>query len=228
MKIVLQEVYRRLLDAFGPQKWWPGDTQFEVMVGAILVQNTSWQNVERAIRNLREADLLDPKALYELPEEELEDLIRPAGYYRIKTGRLRALLKFVVERYGGSLEAMFRRPMAELRQELLGVHGVGQETADSILLYAGGMPTFVVDAYTYRIFGRHGWIDLESDYRQIQEYFHDNLPADAPMYNEYHALLVNLGKHHCKKSKAQCETCPLRPMLPKGGPMGMEEKQMAN
>jgi endonuclease-3 related protein len=228
MKSVLQEVYCRLLDAFGPQKWWPGDTQFEVLVGAILVQNTSWQNVERAIHNLREADLLEPKALYELPEEELEDLIRPAGYYRIKAGRLRALLKFVVERYGGSPEAMFRRPLAELRDELLGVHGVGQETADSILLYAGGMPTFVVDAYTYRIFSRHGWIDLESDYRHIQEYFHDNLPADAPMYNEYHALIVNLGKHFCKKGKAMCDACPLRPMLPKGGPMGMEEKQTVN
>jgi endonuclease-3 related protein len=223
MKSVLQEVYRRLLDAFGPQKWWPGDTQFEVMVGAILVQNTNWQNVERAIRNLREADLLEPKALYELPEEELEELIRPAGYYRVKTGRLRALLKFVVEHYDGSLETMFRRPLAELRDELLRVHGVGQETADSILLYAGGMPTFVVDAYTYRIFSRHGWIDLESDYGRIQEYFHDNLPADAPMFNEYHALIVNLGKQFCKKSKALCDACPLRTMLPKGGPMGMEE-----
>jgi endonuclease-3 related protein len=227
MKSVLQEVYRRLLDAFGPQKWWPGDTQFEVMVGAILVQNTSWQNVERAIRNLRDADLLEPKALYELPEEELEELIRPAGYYRVKTGRLRSLLKFVVEIYDGSLEAMFRRPLAELRDELLRVHGVGQETADSILLYAGGMPTFVVDAYTYRIFSRHGWIDLESDYGRIQEYFHDNLPADAPMYNEYHALIVNLGKQFCKKSKALCDACPLRPMLPKGGPMGMEEREIA-
>lgn len=219
MKAVLQEVYRRLLDAFGPQKWWPGDSQFEILVGAVLVQNTNWQNVERAIRNLRAADLLEPRALYELSAEELEDLIRPAGYYRVKAERLRALLRFVVERYGGSLEVMFRRPLEELRSELLGVHGVGPETADSILLYAGGMPTFVVDAYTYRIFGRHGWIDLESDYRHIQEYFHDGLPADAPMYNEYHALLVNLGKHYCKKSKPLCESCPLRPMLPKTGPI---------
>jgi endonuclease-3 related protein len=223
MKTVLQEVYRRLLDAFGPQKWWPGDTQFEIMVGAILVQNTNWQNVERAIQNLREADLLEPGALYELPEEELEELIRPAGYYRVKTVRLRALLRFVIERYDGSLEAMFRRPLNELRKELLAVHGVGQETADSILLYAGEMPTFVVDAYTYRIFSRHGWIDIESDYGRIQEYFHDNLPADAPMYNEYHALIVNLGKRFCKKSKALCDACPLRQMLPKGGPMGIEE-----
>jgi len=223
MKAVLQEVYNRLLDAFGPQKWWPGDTPFEILVGAVLVQNTNWQNVERAIGNLREADLLEPRALYELPEEELEDLIRPAGYYRVKATRLRALLRFVIERYGGSLEAMFRRPLEELRAELLGVHGVGQETADSILLYAGGMPTFVVDAYTYRIFGRHGWIDVESDYRQIQEYFHDCLPADARMFNEYHALLVNLGKHFCKKGKPLCASCPLRSMLPKGGPLGLEE-----
>jgi endonuclease-3 related protein len=219
MKAVVQEVYRRLLTALGPQNWWPGDTQFEILVGAVLVQNTNWQNVERAIHNLREADLLEPRALYDVPAEELEELIRPAGYFRVKAQRLRALLQFVVECYDGSLEAMFRRPLDELRTELLGVHGVGPETADSILLYAGRMPTFVVDAYTYRIFGRHGWIDLESDYGRIQEYFHDRLPADAPMYNEYHALLVNLGKHYCKKSKPLCDACPLRPMLPKAGPI---------
>jgi len=222
MSRILQEVYRRLFDAFGPQNWWPGDTQFEILVGAILVQNTNWQNVERAIRNLREADLLEPHRLYELPEEELQELIRPAGYYRVKAVRLRALLRFLVERYDGSLEAMFQRPMADLREELLSVHGVGPETADSILLYAGAMPIFVVDAYTYRVFSRHGWIDLESDYQQIQDYFHDHLPADAPLYNEYHALLVNLGKYYCKKSKPLCETCPLKAMLPKGGPLGME------
>jgi endonuclease-3 related protein len=219
MSVVLQEVYQRMFDAFGPQKWWPGDTQFEILVGAILVQNTSWQNVERAIQNLREADLLEPRSLYEVPEEELEELIRPAGYYRIKTGRLRALLKFLIERYNGSLDTMFQRPLAALREELLGVHGVGPETADSILLYAGNMPTFVVDAYTYRIFSRHGWIDMQASYDDIQEYFHDHLPADAPMYNEYHALIVALGKRFCKKSKALCDECPLRPVLPKGGPV---------
>ncbi len=219
MSVVLQEVYQRLFDAFGPQKWWPGDTQFEIMVGAILVQNTNWQNVERAIGNLREADLLDPHALYAVPEEELEELIRPAGYFRIKAKRLRSLLKFLVERYNGSIEAMFRTPLNELRAELLGIHGVGPETADSILLYAGSMPTFVVDAYTYRIFSRHGWIDLESDYHQIQEYFHDHLPAHVPMFNEFHALLVHLGKHFCKKSKPLCETCPLKDLLPRGGPV---------
>jgi endonuclease-3 related protein len=219
MSVDLQEVYQRLLDAFGPQKWWPGDTDFEIMVGAILVQNTNWQNVQRAIGNLRAADLLDPGALYEVPEEELEELIRPAGYYHVKARRLRGLLKFLVERYGGSIEAMFHTPLGDLRRELLGINGVGPETADSILLYAGGLPTFVVDAYTCRIFSRHGWIDLESDYHQIQEYFHDRLPADAPMFNEFHALLVHLGKHYCKKSKPLCESCPLKELLPKGGPV---------
>ncbi len=228
MSIVLQEVYQQLLDAFGPQKWWPGDTPFEIMVGAILVQNTNWQNVERAIRNLRQADLLDPQALYGVPPEELEELIRPAGYYRIKAKRLRSLLKFLIQRYDGSIEAMFRMPLARLREELLGVNGVGPETADSILLYAGSLPTFVVDAYTYRIFSRHGWIDSEADYHQIQEYFHDHLPADAAMFNEFHALLVNLGKHFCKKSKPLCRTCPLETMLPKGGPIGNDEIRMTN
>ena len=156
MRVVLKEVYQRLLDAFGPQNWWPGNTHFEMMVGAILVQNTNWQNVERAIGNLREADLLDPHALNDVPEEELEELIRPAGYYRVKARRLRSLLQFLVERYNGSIETMFGSPLSELRQQLLSVHGVGPETADSILLYAGSLPTFVVDTYTYRIFSRHG------------------------------------------------------------------------
>jgi endonuclease III related protein len=223
MRVVLKEVYQRLLDAFGPQNWWPGDTHFEMMVGAILVQNTNWQNVERAIGNLREADLLDPHALNDVPEEELEELIRPAGYYRVKARRLRSLLQFLVERYNGSIETMFGSPLSELRQQLLSVHGVGPETADSILLYAGSLPTFVVDTYTYRIFSRHGWIDLDSDYHQIQELFHDHLPADVHMYNEYHALLVYLGKHFCKKNKPLCEACPLKLMLPRGGPIGGDE-----
>jgi endonuclease-3 related protein len=228
MSVVLQEVYQRLFDAFGPQKWWPGDTHFEMMVGAILVQNTSWQNVERAIGNLREADLLDPHALYDVPEEELEELIRPAGYYRVKARRLRSLLKYFLERFDGSIEAMFRTPLHDLRPELLSINGVGPETADSILLYAGSLPTFVVDAYTHRILGRHGWIDLEADYHQVQEYFHDHLPADAAMFNEFHALLVNLGKHFCKKAKPLCNACPLKCLLPKGGPIGNDGGEMTN
>ncbi len=216
---MLTEVHRRLFDAFGPQRWWPGESPFEVIVGAVLTQNTSWQNVERAIRNLRDADLLDPYLLYAVPVEELEDLIRPAGYFRVKAARLRSVLKFIVERYGGSLDAMFSTSLPELRRRLLEVHGVGPETADSILLYAGGLLSFVVNAYTYRIFARHGWIGFDADYDQIQEYVQAELPQEAPLYNEFHALLVRLGKDYCKKTNPKCAECPLREELPRGGPL---------
>lgn len=219
---MLREVYRRLFDAFGPQHWWPGDTRFEMMVGAMLTQNTSWRNVERAIGNLRDADLLEPHALYGVPQEELEELIRPAGYFRIKAKRLRSLLAFLIERYGGSLDAMFRTNLPELREQLLGVHGVGPETADSILLYAGELPSFVVDAYTHRVFARHGWIAFDADYHQIQDYAQSELPQDAPQYNEFHALLVRLGKNFCRKTDPKCAECPLRELLPKGGPLEPE------
>jgi len=219
---MLTDVYRRLFDAFGPQYWWPGDSGFEMMLGAMLTQNTSWQNVERAIANLRQADLLEPHALYDVPVEELEELIRPAGYFRVKARRLRSLLEFFLTRYDGSLEAMFRTSLPELRQQLLGVHGVGPETADSILLYAGGLPSFVVDAYTHRILARHGWIGFDADYEQIQDYIQGELPAEAPLYNEFHALLVRLGKDYCWKSKPKCAECPLRELLPRGGPLEAE------
>jgi endonuclease-3 related protein len=219
---MLIEIYRRLFDAFGPQHWWPGETPFEVTIGAVLTQNTSWRNVERAIANLREADVLEPKALYDLPVEELEELLRPAGYFRIKARRLRSLLEFLVERYDGSLDAMFAVGLPDLREQLLDVHGIGPETADSILLYAGGLPTFVVDAYTHRVFSRHGWIDFDADYHQIQEYAESELPQKVPLYNEYHALLVRLGKDYCRKTKPKCEACPLRGLLPKGGPLEPE------
>ena len=189
MSVVLQEVYQRLLDALGPQKWWPGDTPFEMMVGAILVQNTNWQNVERAIGNLRRGrPARSPRPARRVRGGIWRNSIRPAGYFRIKARRLRSLIDFLVERYDGSIWRHVPHAADELRQELLGIHGVGPETADSILLYAGGLPSFVVDAYTYRVFSRHAWIDPESDYHQIQEYFHDHLPADAPMFNEFHAL----------------------------------------
>jgi len=219
MKSIPLQVYERLLEAFGPQHWWPGDSPFEVMVGAVLTQNTNWQNVEKAIRNLGQSDLLSPRALHEVPVEELEELIRPAGYYRVKARRLRSLIEYLIRRYDGSLEAMFATDVATLRRELLGVHGIGPETADSILLYAGGLPTFVVDAYTYRIFSRHGWIGFDSDYMSIQEYFQDGLPLDAAVFNEYHALLVHVGKHYCRKRDPKCAQCPLREFLPGGGPL---------
>jgi endonuclease-3 related protein len=219
MSTLLKEVYRRLLDAFGPQHWWPGESPFEMTVGAVLTQNTSWQNVERAIRNLREVGVMEPHALDALDDLALQELIRPAGYFRVKAKRLRSFVRFLVERYGGSLEAMFRTPLATLREELLAIHGVGKETADSILLYAGSLPVFVVDAYTHRIFARHGWIGFDADYDQIQDYFQSSLPDDASMYNEFHALLVRLGKDYCRKTGPRCEECPLRELLPRGGPL---------
>jgi endonuclease-3 related protein len=218
MNPTLKEAFDRLLAAYGPRQWWPADSPFEVIVGAMLVQNTSWQNVRKAIDNLRRNDLLEPHALDAVPLEELEELIRPAGYYRIKARRLRNVLDFLVDRYDGSLEAMFRTSLGELREELLGVSGVGPETADSILLYAGGLPTFVVDAYTYRVMTRHNWIGFDADYYQIQDHFQSGLPEDAALYNEYHALLVEVGKRHCRK-RPLCAGCPLAEMLPPGGPM---------
>ena len=213
----LTEIYRHLFDAFGPQHWWPGESPFEVIVGAVLVQNTNWQNVNSAMDNLREADLLGPHALYDVAPEELEELIRPAGYFRIKARRLRSVLEFLVERYDGSLEKMFATDLWTLREELLCVHGIGPETADSILLYAGGLPVFVVDTYTHRVFARHGWIDFDADYHTIQEHFQSGLAEDAALYNEYHALLVRLGKEYCRKTKPKCDACPLGAWLPDGG-----------
>jgi len=215
----MHDVYQRLFDALGPQHWWPGETPFEIIVGAVLTQNTNWQNVEKAIGNLREADLLEPAALYTVPVEELEELLRPAGYFRIKARRLRSLLAYIMDRYGGELDAMFATGMGALREELLAVNGIGPETADSILLYAGGLPAFVVDAYTHRILSRHGWIELEADYHQIQDFLQSRLPDDPVLFNEFHALLVFVGKHYCRKRAPQCDQCPLRDMLPDGGPV---------
>jgi endonuclease-3 related protein len=210
-------IYDRLLAAFGPQHWWPGEAPFEVIVGAVLVQNTAWKNVERAIANLREAGVMQPRSLYELDEKDLAELIRPAGYFQVKARRLRNLLKLIVEKYDGSLEAMFRVDRTILRRELLGVNGIGPETADAVLLYAGGVPTFVVDTYTHRILARHGWIGYDADYHQLQQHFEASLPQDTALYNEYHALLVRLGKEFCRKTAPKCDTCPLASMLPAGG-----------
>jgi endonuclease-3 related protein len=219
MTKMLSEVYRRLFDIFGPQHWWPADSPFEVMVGAVLVQNTNWRNVEKAIDNLRQADLLEPHALADLPPDELEDLVRPTGYFRVKARRLHNLLEFFVNRYDGSLEAMFATGVSSLREELLGVDGIGPETADSILLYAGKLPVFVVDTYTHRVLARHGWIGFDADYHAIQDFFQSSLPDDVSLYNEYHALLVRVGKEYCRKSNPRCDRCPLRELLPDGGPL---------
>jgi endonuclease-3 related protein len=212
----LLDAYERLLSAFGPQQWWPGESPFEIMVGAVLVQNTAWRNVERAIANLRDAGVMAPHAMYAVAPGELAELIRPAGYFQVKARRLRNLLKFVVEEYDGSLESMFSTSVGTLREKLLSIHGIGPETADAILLYAGGLPTFVVDTYTHRVLARHGWIEHDANYHEIKDVFECALPADASLYNEYHALLVRVGKGFCKRSIAKCETCPLADLLPEG------------
>jgi len=205
----LEDIYRRMSEYFRPQHWWPGETPFEVMVGAILTQNTNWQNVEKAIANLKEADMLSLPAMASLGAEELAEYIRPAGYYNIKAGRLQNLFTMIAEHWDNDLDYLLQQPAPVLREQLLSVKGIGPETADSMVLYAAGQPIFVVDAYTHRILTRHEVIPDDSDYFQIQEIFMDNLNEDAALFNEYHALLVQVGKQFCKKSKPQCGGCPL-------------------
>ena len=219
MSNVLTEVYERLYTEFGPQHWWPGESPFEIMVGAVLVQNTSWKNVEVAIENLIEAGVMDPQQLLRLPIEELQELIRPAGYFRLKAGRLRNLLRLIVEDYEGSVERMRSTNLEKLREDLLAVNGIGPETADSILLYALDLPTAVVDAYTHRVLNRHGWIDEDADYYRLKELVEDSMPREVALFNEFHALMVRVGRLHCRKTP-KCETCPLFDMLPDGQIVG--------
>lgn len=210
------EVYDRLLAAFGPQSWWPAETALEVIVGAVLVQNTRWENVVRAIDNIRRHGQLDPHYLLALPAEELSELIRPAGVFRVKEKRLRAVLSYLVEQHGGQTESLARTPQDRLRSELLALHGVGPETADCIVLYAAGQPSFVIDAYTRRALERHGWAKPGDSYAKLQQQFEAALPRDPQLFNEYHALWVELGKRHCRP-KPQCAGCPLECLLPEGG-----------
>ncbi len=204
----LHAFYDALLAAYGPQQWWPAHTRTEVIIGAILTQNTAWRNVERAIENLKRAGALDWMVLRELSPENLAELIRPAGTFNVKARRLKAFISWLWERYDADLNRMFRTPLDTLRQELLGISGIGRETADAILLYAGGLPSFVVDAYTARILARHGLIDASADYEEIKELFESSLPDDVQLFNEYHALLVQVGKQHCRP-RPRCESCPL-------------------
>lgn len=205
---ILLDGFERMFAHFGPRHWWPGETPFEVMVGAILTQNTNWKNVERAIANLKDARLLEPHKLLDLNPARLGLLIRPAGYFRVKALRLRHFLKFFVERYNGSVAKMRKCPAESLRQELLSVRGIGPETADSILLYALGKPVFVIDAYTKRILTRHALCAEDDGYNDLQELFMDRLSPDVKLYNEYHALIVETGKDYCR-TKPICDTCPL-------------------
>jgi endonuclease-3 related protein len=207
----LIDIYHRLSAHFGPQRWWPAQSPLEVMVGAVLTQNTNWKNVEKAIANLKQAGLLDAGRLYQIDPEDLAQFIRPAGYYNLKALRLKALIAWLWETYGGDLQAICERPADLLREQLLAIRGIGPETADSILLYALDKPVFVVDAYTARILGRHRLISPPADYSEIQSLFENALPREVRLYNEYHALLVCCGKEFCRP-KARCDGCPLNPL----------------
>jgi endonuclease-3 related protein len=209
----LLKFYRALTETLGPMNWWPAKTPFEVIVGAILTQNTAWTNVKRAIENLRAERLLSPLAIEKVSVRRLARLVRPSGYFRQKSKKLKSFVHFLRENYSGSLAKMFRTPTAELRDKLLAVHGIGPETADSILLYAGNHSIFVVDAYTRRILSRHGMMDEKAAYDDIRSLFERNLPRDAQLYNEYHALIVNTGKNWCRTKNPKCIECPLGAFL---------------
>jgi endonuclease III related protein len=236
-------LYRALFETWGPQEWWPASTQFEVVVGAFLTQNTAWTNVEKALIQLRQARTLSVSGIRNTPLADLEQLVRPAGYFRQKAQRLKNFIWYLDGRHRGSLQRMFATPTAVLRQELLALNGVGPETADAILLYAGGHPVFVVDAYTRRLFERHRILKFDANYEVIRELVEaafieaqrgGTLPPVKPTqvqiawrnspfggasaelaraYNEFHALLVTAGKRHCLKKAAECDACPLKPFM---------------
>ncbi len=208
----LQEIYSTLFKSFGPQHWWPAETPFEVMVGAILTQQTAWKNVEIAIRNLKEANLLDVKSLHKAYIKRMEEEVRPTGFYRQKSKSLKNFVEFLMKEYEGDLEKMFADDGQELRKKLLSVKGIGYETADSILLYACEKPFFVVDAYTKRALRRLEMIDTDN-YEKIRTFFEDSLPRDLSLYKEFHALLVELGKRYCR-TKLICQDCPLNNICP--------------
>ncbi|QDV75909.1 endonuclease III domain-containing protein [Botrimarina mediterranea] len=222
--------YRLLHDAYGPQGWWPAATRsgvadaWEIAVGAVLVQHTSWKNVVRAIANLESAGAMSFTAIDAIEPEALAQIIRSAGPPNVKAKRLKAFARFLVESHGGSMDALLdgvvdRKIALERRSQLLGVHGVGPETADAILLYAGGAPLFVVDAYKRRVMRRHGWGDSTAKYDEVAAFWRKRLPNDVKTYAETHALLVRVGIEHCHASRAKCEGCPLQALLPNSGPL---------
>lgn len=222
-RLLLLEIFDSLHSTFGLQHWWPvrgsyrGGPRsrydvFEVMVGAILTQNTAWTNVEKALENLRSAGCLTPEALREISSKRLAGLLKPSGYFNIKAQRLKSFVRFLYQEYKGDIRQMLNEDPPLLRQKLLSVKGIGPETADSMLLYAGGFPWFVVDAYTRRILSRHGLVTDTVGYNDLQDFFMKDLPRDTKLYNEYHALLVKLGKEICRQ-KPLCEQCPLLEVL---------------
>lgn len=204
----LIKMYELLLEHFGPQNWWPAETALEVMVGAVLTQNTNWKNVEKAIANLRKRDILSLEGLRSIELSDLANEIRPAGYFNIKAKRLSNFINFVWDQFDGGLDGLFGQETQTLREGLLSVKGIGPETADSILLYAANRPIFVIDAYTYRILRRHGMAEEQASYDELQEFFMTHLPEDKALFNEFHALIVSTGKTYCRRSP-QCDDCPL-------------------
>lgn len=221
MRMVCREdllrVYKLLNGYFGDLHWWPADTPFEVMVGAILTQNTAWTNVEKAISALKSRNLLSPGALFRIDEEVLAANIRPSGYYHVKAKRLKSLVRFLLDEYSGDIDRMCAETLPVLREKLLDVRGIGPETADSILLYACRKPVFVSDAYTQRILRRHGLVANSMDVADIRALFMTLLPHDASLFNRFHALLVYTGKTFCRKDP-KCTSCPLRVLPVKTGP----------
>jgi len=219
----LRRAYELMRGHYGHLHWWPGETPFEVCVGAILTQNTSWKNVERAIANLKNASSLEPRKLLALPEAELGELLRPAGYFNVKARRLRSFLTVLVNRFDASLERLFAGDTQAVRAQLLDINGIGPETADSMLLYAAARHSFVIDAYTKRIFQRHGWCQADAAYDQLQTLCSSSLsqrPVSQRLdyWQDYHAQLVMAGKDYCAKRTPQCQACPLAPLLPQTPP----------
>ncbi len=207
------DIYTTLFEHYGPQNWWPAETPLEMVVGAVLTQNTNWKNVSRALANLKESNLLHFDSLNALTPDELAVYIRPAGYYNLKAKRLKNLLQMVAKEYNGDLQQLFDEEFDRARSRLLQVNGIGEETADSILLYAAEQPIFVVDAYTYRVFSRHNLLEEECSYTDIQEAFMASLPREISLFNEYHALIVRVAKEYCKKTNPCCQKCPLEKYL---------------
>lgn len=204
-------MYKKLYASFGPQRWWPGETPFEVAVGAILTQNTNWSNVEKALANLKKDGLLNPSVLHGMSHDRLASLIRPAGYFNIKAKRLKNFISFLINEYHGSMSGMKREDLGSIRSKLLSVNGIGPETADSIILYAVEKPVFVIDAYTKRVLSRHNVLRHDASYDAFQGLFHSTLKEDIRLFNEYHALFVRLAKENCR-TKPVCSGCPLEGM----------------
>lgn len=218
----MERTFRRYFDLmlghFGPRGWWPGESAFEVAVGAILTQNTAWTNVEKAIGNLKQEGLLSPESMLAVSDKALESALKPSGYFRVKAVRVRSFCSFLVERYDGNMARMARRPLDDLREELLSVHGIGPETADDILLYACGKSVFVVDAYTRRLLRRHGHVKADIGYEALRALCEKHVDGGVDVYKEYHALIVWTGKEYCKP-RPKCDACPLKSTLKRGQPI---------